>query len=67
MIPDSLAPGIVIPAPDKTSARESGDEASWHERRACVLDADEERASASHCEHVSGRDAGIEKSSNRAS
>ena len=28
MIPDSLAPGIVIRAPDKTSARESGDEAS---------------------------------------
>ena len=27
MIPDSLAPGIVIRAPDKTSARESGDEA----------------------------------------
>ena len=27
MIPDSLAPGIVIQAPDKTSARESGDEA----------------------------------------
>ena len=27
MIPDSLAPGIVIGAPDKTSARESGDEA----------------------------------------
>ena len=26
MIPDSLAPGIVIRAPDKTSARESGDE-----------------------------------------
>ena len=29
MIPDSLAPGIVIRAPDKTSARESGDEASF--------------------------------------
>ena len=28
MILDSLAPGIVIRAPDKTSARESGDEAS---------------------------------------
>ena len=28
MIPDSLAPGIVIRAPDKTSARESGDEAT---------------------------------------
>ena len=28
MIPDSLAPGIVIRAPDKTSARESGDEAN---------------------------------------
>ena len=28
MIPDSLAPGIVIRALDKTSARESGDEAS---------------------------------------
>ena len=28
MIPDSLAPGIVIWAPDKTSARESGDEAT---------------------------------------
>ena len=28
MIPDSLAPGIVIPAPNKTSARESGDEAT---------------------------------------
>ena len=27
MIPDSLAPGIVIRAPEKTSARESGDEA----------------------------------------
>ena len=27
MIPDSLAPGIVIRATDKTSARESGDEA----------------------------------------
>ena len=27
MIPDSLAPGVVIRAPDKTSARESGDEA----------------------------------------
>ncbi len=26
MIPDSLAPGIVIRALDKTSARESGDE-----------------------------------------
>ncbi len=26
MIPDSLAPGIVIRAPDKTSVRESGDE-----------------------------------------
>ena len=30
MIPDSLAPGMVIRAPDKTSARESGDEASCH-------------------------------------
>ena len=29
MIPDSLAPGIVIRAPDKTSARESGDEANF--------------------------------------
>ena len=29
MIPDSLAPGIVIRAPDKTSARESGDEATF--------------------------------------
>ena len=29
MIPDSLAPGIVIRAPDKTSARESGDEAKF--------------------------------------
>ena len=29
MIPDSLAPGIVIRAPDKTSARESGDEARY--------------------------------------
>ena len=29
MIPDSLAPGLVIRAPDKTSARESGNEASW--------------------------------------
>ena len=28
MIPDSLAPGIVIRASDKTSARESGDEAT---------------------------------------
>ena len=28
MIPDSLGPGIVIQAPNKTSARESGDEAS---------------------------------------
>ena len=28
MIPDSLAPGIVMRAPDKTSARESGDEAN---------------------------------------
>ena len=28
MIPDSLEPGIVIRAPDKTSARESGDEAN---------------------------------------
>ena len=28
MIPDSLAPGIVIRAPDKTSERESGDEAT---------------------------------------
>ena len=28
MIPDSLAPGIVIRAPDKTSAREPGDEAN---------------------------------------
>ena len=27
MIPDSLAPGIVIRAPDKTSAREFGDAA----------------------------------------
>ena len=27
MIPDSLTPRIVIWAPDKTSARESGDEA----------------------------------------
>ena len=27
MIPDSLAPGIVIRAPNKTSVRESGDEA----------------------------------------
>ena len=27
MIPDSLAPEIVIPALDKTSTRESGDEA----------------------------------------
>ena len=27
MIPDSLSPEIVIQAPDKTSARESGDEA----------------------------------------
>ena len=27
MIPDSFAPGIVIRAPDQTSARESGDEA----------------------------------------
>ena len=26
MIPDSLAPGIVIRAPDKTSVRQSGDE-----------------------------------------
>ena len=33
MIPDSLAPGIVIREPDKTSARESGDEAtSGHSR-----------------------------------
>ena len=31
MIPDSLAPGIVLWAPDKTSARESGDEASLQE------------------------------------
>ena len=33
MIPDSLVPGIVIRAPDKASARESGDEAmsSCHE------------------------------------
>ena len=29
MIPDSLAPGIAIRAPDKTSARESGDEAEF--------------------------------------
>ena len=29
MIPDSLAPGIVIRALDKTSARESGDEARY--------------------------------------
>ena len=29
MIPDSLAPGIVIRAPDKTSARESGDAATY--------------------------------------
>ena len=28
MIPDSLVPGIVIRAPDKTSARESGGESS---------------------------------------
>ena len=28
MIPDSLAPGIVIRAPDKNSAKESGNEAS---------------------------------------
>ena len=28
MIPDSRAPGIVIRAPNKTSARESGDEAT---------------------------------------
>ena len=27
MIPDSLMPGIVIRAPEKTSTRESGDEA----------------------------------------
>ena len=32
MIPDSLAPGIVIRAPDKTSARESGDEATRNGR-----------------------------------
>ena len=31
MIPDSLAPGIVIREPDKTSARESGDEATFPE------------------------------------
>ena len=31
MIPDSVAPGIVIRAPDKTSARESGDEARKHQ------------------------------------
>ena len=30
MIPDFLAPGIVIGAPDKTSARESGDAVSWY-------------------------------------
>ena len=30
---DSLAPGIVIRAPDKTSARESGDAASVHTHR----------------------------------
>ena len=29
MIPDSLAPGIVIQAPDKTRARESGNEATF--------------------------------------
>ena len=29
MIPDSLAPGIVIRAPYKTSARKSGDEATF--------------------------------------
>ena len=32
MIPDSLEPRIVIRAPDKTSARESGNEASVHVR-----------------------------------
>ena len=32
MIPDFLAPGIVIRAPDKTSARESGDEATFDTR-----------------------------------
>ena len=30
MIPDSLAPGIVIRASDKTSVRESGDKASLY-------------------------------------
>ncbi len=29
MISDSLAPGIIIRAPDKTSARESEDKARW--------------------------------------
>ena len=33
MIPDSLAPGIVIRAHDKTSAKESGDEARGSEVR----------------------------------
>ena len=32
MIPDSLSPGIVIRAPDKTTARESGDEANFYDR-----------------------------------
>ena len=35
MIPDSLAPGIVIRAPDKTSARESGNEAKLRARARC--------------------------------
>ena len=33
MIPDSLGLGIVIWALDKTSARESEDEARWYTRR----------------------------------
>ena len=39
MIPDSRAPGIVIRAPDKTSARESGDEASLLVRTASFASA----------------------------
>ena len=37
MIPDSFAPGIVIRAPDKTSARESGNEASFQRGEAAFV------------------------------
>ena len=48
MIPDSLAPGFVIQAPDKTSSRESGDEASHHPRQALTMCAKETTSGVSH-------------------